>query len=95
MDMMVMNADTLIAALHAAGVLLAMVLKDRRWVGIWPDSAGRFWLVEGKADQTIDVAKQTVDHCYFDTYDEAMTAFRKWWEKDFKGVPNGPPRSVS
>ncbi|RIX31583.1 hypothetical protein D3M59_00725 [Sphingomonas edaphi] len=60
-----------------------MVLNDDRWVGIWPDSFGRYWLVEG----TVDNLEPLREHFYCGDYASAYERFMVWWEADFVGAP--------
>lgn len=79
-------------ALHGLGVLLAVSPDPDRWTGICVDSHDRYWIVEGpvtSADALKRDGLTTTDHCYKPTYDEALAAFRDWWDVGFVGRPCG------
>jgi hypothetical protein len=79
-----------LTTLHSLGVPLAVLCGDGRWAGVLCDSADRYWLVEGKvveAAEIIENGLETRDHCFSNTYELAIEAFRRWWDNDFQGVP--------
>jgi hypothetical protein len=76
-------------ALHALDVPLAMI-QGWRWYGICHDGCDRYWLVEGAVTDPRHLKEhglKTVDHVYFQSYEEALDGFREWWARDFAGLP--------